>query len=71
MSSIKQIVTDRKLSQAHIADKMKVSQQCVSKWFSGKSIPNVSNMETLALVLGVPLDDLLACFYKKPDEVEL
>ena len=46
-------------SQAQLADMLRVSQSAVSQWELGKTLPDVQTAQTLALVFGVTIDDLL------------
>lgn len=52
------------LSQEALAEKLGVSRQAISKWETGESLPEVSNLSALAKALGVTIDHLLS-----PDEV--
>lgn len=47
------------LTQQELADKLFVSDKVISKWETGKSIPDTSILVELANVLGISLDELL------------
>lgn len=48
-----------KMTQEFVAQSVGVSRQAVSKWESGTSEPNTSNLVALAKLYGVPADELL------------
>lgn len=48
-----------KMPQEFVAQSVGVSRQAVSKWESGASEPNTSNLVALAKLYGVPADELL------------
>ena len=63
MKLAEKIMTLRKQrgwSQEELAQQLSVSRQSVSKWESGKGLPEVSLMRPLADALGVTVDELLA-----------
>ena len=47
------------LTQIELAEKLCVSRQAITKWESGKGIPDVDNLRTLSKVLNVSIDFLL------------
>ena len=47
------------LSQTELAEKLCVSRQAVTKWETGKGIPDVENLKVLSQVLDVSIDYLL------------
>lgn len=51
--------TAMNLSQEHLAEKLEVSRQSVSKWESDKSIPEVNIILKLSAIFNITLDDLL------------
>ena len=50
------------LSQAALARKMHVTQQCVSSWQTGRTIPKPYQMKLLSEILGVSISEL---FYEE------
>lgn len=49
----------RLLTQAQLAERIGVSDKAVSKWETGKGLPDISLLEPLAAALGVSLTELL------------
>lgn len=56
---LKQIRKERGITQEQIATHLKVARQTVSKWESGKSIPDIDNAYQLAAFLSVDIETLL------------
>lgn len=51
---------DRGLTQMQLAEKLNISNRAVSKWETGKSIPDVSIMLELCEILGITVNGLLS-----------
>lgn len=51
---------ENKLTQRFVAYQLKVSDKAVSKWETGKSIPDLEKLKSLAALYNVQLDELLA-----------
>ena len=49
------------MTQEFVAESLGVSRQAVSKWESGASDPNTSNLLALAKLYGVSAEELLRC----------
>jgi transcriptional regulator with XRE-family HTH domain len=49
------------LTQYELADKLYVTHQAVSKWETGKSIPNIEVMVSLTKLFAITIDELLLC----------
>ncbi len=47
------------LTQIELAEKMCVSRQAITKWETGKGIPDVDNLKVISKVLNVSIDFLL------------
>lgn len=47
------------LTQTELAEKLSVSRQAITKWESGKGIPDIENLRTISKVLEVNIDFLL------------
>ena len=56
---IRELRTEKALTQQELASALHVSQTAVSKWESGKSLPDISLLEPLSEVLGVSIRDLV------------
>lgn len=56
---IKEIRRKFGLSQEGLAEILNVSRQAITKWESGNGIPDVSNLQEISKVFGVPVDSLL------------
>lgn len=51
---------EKKLTQAQIAEKLNITDRAVSKWESGKSMPDSSIMLELCEILGITANELLS-----------
>ncbi len=47
------------LSQEQLADKLNVSRQAITKWETGKGIPDVCNLIAISDEFGLSLDELI------------
>lgn len=56
---IKQIRMNQGLSQEQLAEKIGVSRQAVTKWETGKGLPDIENMIILAEIFKTTLDELV------------
>ena len=59
-STIKRLREDKKLTQAELADKICVSSKAVSKWETGKGLPDITLIEPLSTALGVSVIELMS-----------
>ncbi len=66
---------EKKLTQAQLAEKLNITDRAVSKWETGKSMPDSSIMLALCEILGITVNELLsgeeidmARYEKKADE---
>ena len=57
--TIKELRTERKMTQEFVAESLGVSRQAVSKWESGTSDPSTSNLFALAKLFGISAEELL------------
>lgn len=55
----------RGLTQRQIAERMGAHQPNVSAWLSGKTIPDVPNLERLAKAMDMDPDLLIALIYRR------
>lgn len=51
---------DKELTQMQLAEKLNISNRAVSKWETGKSIPDVSIMLELCEILDITVNELLS-----------
>ena len=58
--TIKQLREAKCLTQAQLADQIGVSHKAVSKWETGKGLPDISLIEPLAKALGVSVIELMS-----------
>ena len=58
-STIKTLREGRELTQAALADMIGVSPKAVSKWETGRGLPDISLLSPLAEALGVSLQELM------------
>ena len=59
-ATIKSIREARGLTQAELAGKIDVSSKTVSKWETGKGLPDISLLEPLSAALGVSVMELMS-----------
>ena len=52
---------EKQMTQKQLAEQLHVTDKAVSKWERGVGLPDLSNMETLAEVLGITLAELIQC----------
>ena len=58
-STIKQLRESRRLTQAELGKKLGVSSKTVSKWETGKGLPDISLLQPLAQALGISVIELM------------
>lgn len=58
-STMKQLREKRKLTQKELAYSIAVSDKTISKWETGKGLPDVAILEDLAQALGISVSELL------------
>lgn len=51
---------EKNLTQSQLAEKLNISNRAVSKWETGKSMPDVSIMMELCGILGITVNELLS-----------
>ena len=59
-NTIRKLREAKKLTQVQLAEKLDVSDKAVSKWETGKGLPDITLLESLAAALGVSLMELLS-----------
>ncbi len=63
--SLKELMAKNNLTQGQLAMKVSVSQQAVSQWEKGRSVPRRKLWSRLAVALDCSVDDILNCFREK------
>ena len=58
-ATVKQLREHRGMTQAALAEKIGVSSKTVSKWETGKGLPDISLLEPLAKALGISVIELM------------
>lgn len=58
---IAQLRKEKEITQKELAEQLCISDKAISKWETGKSIPDVSLLIPLAELLGVSVTELLEC----------
>lgn len=56
---IKELRTEKELTQKELAEKLNVSTAAVSKWENGKGFPDISILEPLSAELGISITELV------------
>lgn len=56
---IKQLRSEKGLSQEKLAEKLNVSRSAIAKWETDGGIPEIDNLLQLSIVFGVSLDELV------------
>lgn len=62
--TIRELREKRNLTQKELAEKIHVSDKAVSKWETGKGLPDIGIVEELAKALGVSIGELLTGEYR-------
>ena len=58
-ATIRQLRETRKMTQAELSDKIGVSSKTISKWETGKGLPDISLLQPLAQALGISVIELM------------
>ncbi|WP_086348428.1 helix-turn-helix transcriptional regulator [Candidatus Enterococcus clewellii] len=61
-SKLSQFREAKGISQIELAEKMDVTQQCISSWQTGRTVPKPFQMKQLSEILDVSIDEL---FYEE------
>ena len=56
---IKELRTEKGLTQKELSEKLNVSTAAVSKWENGKGFPDISILEKLSSELGISITELV------------
>ena len=57
--TVRKLREERKLTQAELAERIGVSSKTVSKWETGKGLPDISLLQPLAQALGISVIELM------------
>lgn len=60
---------ENNLTQAELAEKMKVSRQAISRWEVGAAVPSIENLTYLGSFYNVPLEYLLDDNAQEPTRI--
>lgn len=58
-NNLKRIMSERNLSQTEVAEAIQVSPQTFNTWMTGKAIPRMNKLQSLADYFGVPKSSLI------------
>ena len=58
-NTIKQLREQNKMTQTELAEKLGVSSKTISKWETGKGLPDINLLQPLATELGVSVIELM------------
>ena len=58
-TTIKQLREKRNMTQAELAEKIDVSSKTISKWETGKGLPDISLLQPLSQALGISVIELM------------
>lgn len=61
---ITELRKQNKMTQKDLAERLNVSDKVISKWETGKSLPDVESMMRLSKVLGISISELYECVEK-------
>ena len=59
-TTIRNLRENRNLTQAELAEELGVSSKTISKWETGKGLPDISLLQPLARALGISLIELMS-----------
>ena len=51
--------TERNITQEELAERVGVTRQAISKWERGDGLPDLYNIQSLAKVFGISIDELI------------
>lgn len=68
---LKQIRKSEGISQEQLAERIGVSRQAVTKWETGKGLPDIENMTILAEIFKITLDELISGSEPKNEKAEI
>ena len=57
--NLKQLFKQENLKQSYVANKLKIKQQQVSYWLTGRNMPNIKQLPTLIKILNCSYEGLI------------
>ena len=69
-AKIRELRAQHSWSQEHVAEKLGVSRQAVTKWETGAGMPDIENIAALARLYGVSTDEIILGFDPHGEGVE-
>lgn len=57
--NLKQLFKQENLKQSYVANKLKIKQQQVSYWLTGRNMPNIKQLPTLIKILNCTYEELI------------
>ncbi len=67
---LRDVRTERGISQEALAELLGVSRQTVSKWETGAARPSAGNLAALSEIFGLPVDAFVKDDWTAPEEAE-
>ena len=64
-NSIRELREKRRFTQRELAEKIHVSDKTISKWETGKGLPDIGILEELSQALGISIGELLTGEYRE------
>ena len=62
---------EKNMTQEQLAEKLNVARQTVSKWETGESVPDISSLKKLAILLEFSIDDALGIEIDNNDDEKI
>lgn len=67
--TIRELREKRRLTQKELAEKISVSDKTISKWETGKGLPDIGIVEELSKALGISVGELLTGEYRENENL--
>ena len=56
---LKMLRKENELTQEHLAEKLNVSRQAITKWESGDGTPDIENLKQISILFNTTIDELV------------
>lgn len=66
---LKELRNNKGLKQKEVAEKIQVTDKAISRWETGRGIPDVGALQMLSEFFGVTINEILAGRYIREDEI--